>query len=191
MTLYTRTGDSGETSFVGGERIRKDDIRIEAYGTLDELNASIGVTLAFVEDEQTRKILATVQNDLFTLGAELASISSKAQSLTKPLPVTTEDHVDELEQLIDSLESTLPMQKNFILPGGTTSASFLHLCRTTCRRAERLVVKLTKYYDLNPEILRYINRLSSLFHVLSRHANKELVKEQQPIYKYFSNKQEE
>ncbi len=190
MSLYTRTGDAGETSFVGGERVRKDDIRIEAYGTLDELNAVIGVTLAFIEDEHARQTLSTVQNDLFTLGAELASVCQKAQSMSKPLPVVTTDHVDELEQLIDDLEKNLPIQKAFILPGGTTSASFLHLCRTTCRRAERLIVRLTKYYNINPDILRYINRLSSLFHVLSRHANKELVKEQQPIYKYFGNKKE-
>lgn len=184
MKIYTKTGDEGKTSFVGGERVAKNDLRIDTTGTLDELNSVLGVALSFVIDEKLRFILEKTQHDLFTLGAELSWFTSKAS--TRKLPVTTAEQVKELEYFIDELDAMLAPQTAFILPNGTQASTFLHLARTVCRRAERLIVTLSHDYPLNPEMLKYINRLSDLLFVMARYANKEFaVKEQQPIYKYF------
>jgi len=182
MPVYTKIGDQGKTTFFGCGLVQKNDPRIEAFGALDELNSVIGVTLCFVEDPKLRGVLTKIQNDLFTLGADLAG-----SALTpKRLPEISEEHVRELESWIDDLEEKLGMPKKFILPGGTISSSFLHLCRATTRRAERSLVGLRGVIDINGEMLRYMNRLSDFLYVLARQANKELdVKEQQPIYKYF------
>ena len=181
MKIYTKTGDKGTTSFLGGGLVRKDDARIETLGSLDELNSVIGVTLCFIEDEKLREILTKVQNDLFTLGADIASMG------IPHIPKVTTEHVTEIEKAIDELEEKLGLPKKFILPGGTMSSSFLHLCRATTRRAERSLVSIGE--GINPQLLCYMNRLGDFFYVLARQANKELdVKEQQPIYKYFSEK---
>lgn len=184
--VYTKTGDTGRTSFIGGERVEKDDIRIESYGTLDELNSIIGVTLFYVGTPAVKTCLEKIQNDLFTLGAELASISPRAKELI--LPKVTPENVTEIEKQIDEFSVHLTIPRAFILPGGTQSSAFLHYTRTICRRAERVIVKLSKLYMVNPEITKYLNRLSSLLYVLARFENNELIKEQQPIYKYFEKR---
>ena len=171
--------------FFGCGMVSKDDPRIEAHGALDELSSIIGVTLCFIEDEKLRQTLTSIQNDLFQVGADLAGSSLTNSSL----PKVRKEHVKELEQAIDELEEKLGMPTKFILPRGTISSSFLHLCRAMTRRAERTLVKVKTNLNLNPEMLCYINRLSDLLYVLARQANKELdVKEQQPIYKYFEDK---
>ncbi len=185
MKIYTKTGDEGKTGFVGGERVSKNDLRIEATGTLDELNSVLGVVLSFMTDERLRFLLEKIQHDLFTLGAELSWFTSKAGN--RKMPITTADQVKELEHAIDDLDAMLAPQISFILPNGTQASTFLHLGRTVCRRAERLIVTLGQHYPLNPELLKYINRLSDLLFIMARYANKEFaVKEQQPIYKYFN-----
>ena len=185
MKVYTKVGDEGKTVFFGCGMVSKDDPRIEAHGALDELNSIIGVTLCFIEDENLRKTLASIQNDLFQVGSDLAGNSLTNSSL----PKIREEHVKDLEKGIDELEDKLGMPSEFILPRGTISSSFLHLCRAMTRRAERTLVKVRTHLNLNPAMLRYINRLSDLLYVLARQANKELdVKEQQPIYKYFKEK---
>ncbi len=181
MKIYTKVGDQGRTAFFGCGMIQKNDARIEALGALDELNSVLGVALCFVEDTRLRETLMKIQNDLFTVGADLAGSGLTADSL----PRISEAHVHELESAIDELEGKLGMPKKFILPGGTVSSSFIHLCRTITRRAERSLVGVKEVISLNPELLKYINRLSDFLYVLARQANKELdVKEQQPIYKY-------
>lgn len=186
MKIYTKTGDEGKTGFVGGERVSKNDVRIEATGTLDELNSVLGVALSFVTDEKLRFIVEKAQHDLFTLGAELSWFTSKAGLGSRKLPVMTAEQVKELEDHIDELDAVLAPQTSFILPNGTQASTFLHLARTVCRRAERLIVTLSQQYPLNPEIIKYVNRLSDLLFIMARYANKEFaVKEQQPIYKYF------
>lgn len=187
MKIYTKMGDEGKTTFFGCGMIQKNDPRIEAFGALDELNSVMGVTLCFVEDQKLRQALIKIQHDLFTVGADLAGSALKEDAL----PQITAEHIQELEIVIDEVEEKLGMPKKFILPGGTVSSSFLHLCRTIARRAERTLVGVRDVINLNPEILRYVNRLSDLLYVLARQANKELdVKEQQPIYKYFEKKEE-
>ncbi len=189
MVIYTRTGDYGETSFVTGERVRKDDPRIETYGTLDELNSLMGVTLTFVISQKTREILLRIQNDLFTLGAELAAISMKKEVT---VPKVTPQHVSDLEQYIDEIEPQLTVQTSFLLPNGTQASCFLHLTRTVARRAERCLVSLIDVFPINVQIIRYLNRLSDLLYILARYENKELEQvEQQPIYKYFEKERKE
>lgn len=190
MKIYTRTGDEGKTGFVGGERVNKNDTRIEATGTLDELNSVLGVTLSFVTDEKLRFIIEKAQHELFTLGAELSWFTSKAGTSQRKLPMTTPEQVKEIENLIDELDAVLAPQTSFILPNGTQASAFLHLARTVCRRAERQIVTLAQQYPLNPEILKYVNRLSDLLFIMARYANKEFaIKEQQPIYRYFKEQQ--
>jgi len=190
MKIYTKTGDEGKTGFVGGERVSKNDLRIEATGTLDELNSVLGVTLGFVTDEKLQKIIEKAQHDLFTLGAELSWFTSKASTGTRKLPLTSPQQVKELETNIDELDAMLTPPASFILPKGTQASTFLHFARTVCRRAERLIVALSQQYPLNPEIIRYMNRLSDLLYVMARYANKEFsAPEQQPIYKYFKEQE--
>jgi cob(I)alamin adenosyltransferase len=183
MKIYTKVGDEGRTAFFGKGMVEKDDPRIEALGTLDELNSTIGVALCFMEDENLRQKLTKIQNDLFTVGADLAGSELKVDSL----PRISEHHVKEIELAIDELQEHLTMPAKFVLPQGTVSSSFLHLCRSNTRRMERSLVNLKSNIPLNPFVLQYANRLSDLFYVLARQANDELnIKEQQPIYKYFA-----
>jgi len=187
VKIYTKIGDQGKTTFFGCGMVDKNDPRIEAFGALDELNSVIGVTLCFVEDDKLRTLLTKIQNDLFQVGADVAGSELQENAL----PHITPEHVREVEGMIDELEEKLGMPKKFILPGGTTSSSFLHLTRAIARRAERTLVGLKGIMRLNPEMLIYVNRLSDLLYVLARQANKELdVKEQQPIYKYMNERRE-
>jgi len=185
MKIYTKIGDKGKTHLFGcPELVSKDDARIEAVGALDELNSVIGVSLGFIQDAVMQEILKKIQNDLFQVGADLAN--SLQNNNPYHVPRVTEKYVLELERRIDELEELLGLPHKFILPGGTLASSFLHLCRTVTRRAERSLVKASLQITLNPEMLRYINRLSDFLYVLARKANKELdVKEQHPLYSYF------
>lgn len=180
MSIATKTGDKGDTSLVGGERVRKTDPRIEAYGTVDELNACIGVALAYMTNSHLKTILTTVQHDLFTIGAELASITSK--KLTMDLPRVSNKHLDSLDAELLVLEQQLPAQTSFILPNGTPAASHLHLARTICRRAERRVVECAQQHELNIELLKYLNRLSDYLFLCARKENQGHVAEEKVRY---------
>ncbi len=168
MKIYTRTGDTGDTSLYGGVRVSKADPRVEAYGDVDELNAWLGVTRASELDTDLDDALLEIQRDLFALGAQLADPAEKlARSITKA--VIGDDEVTRLEQLIDLLETELQPLRSFILPGGSPAGSALHLSRTVCRRAERRIVALRPAVD--PVLVRYINRLSDLLFVVARVVN--------------------
>ncbi len=168
MKIYTKTGDDGETGLFGGGRVRKDHARIEAYGTVDELNAAIGTVRGEPLDEDLDLALRRVQNDLFDLGAELATPQPKILKSRISAP-----QIEQLEQWIDRWETELPPLKTFILPGGDRAAGELHLARTICRRAERCVVRLgdVTEYAISNAIGIYLNRLSDLLFVTARLVN--------------------
>jgi cob(I)alamin adenosyltransferase len=172
MRIYTKSGDTGETSLFGGQRVSKDSPRVEAYGAVDELNAALGLACAFVQDEQVGKILTSLQEDLLALGTDLATPQGKegAKAATF-VPRVTPEQVARLEKVIDAVESQLPPLSSFVLPGGVPAAAFLHLARTVCRRAERRAVALSRQETVNEQILIYLNRLSDLLFVLARLVN--------------------
>jgi cob(I)alamin adenosyltransferase len=174
--IYTRGGDAGETSLGSGERVPKDDVRIEAAGDVDELNALLGVALTRGAPEDP---LRQVQNDLFDLGADLAV--PLGETKRERLRVTPEQVV-WLEERCDEANADLPMLRSFILPGGSEAAALLHLARTVCRRAERRVVALAHREPVNPEARAYLNRLSDLLFILARATNAELG-EEEPLWK--------
>jgi len=169
--VYTRTGDEGATSLGGGRRVPKDSLRIEAYGTVDELNSQIGAALAAGLDSSLIEPLGKIQNDLFHLGADLCVPEEDKAAM--PVPRIEERHVVELEGLIDRLSEDLPPLENFLLPGGTPGAAQLHLARTVCRRAERLLVTLSREEALGPFTVPYLNRLSDALFVLARTENRK------------------
>jgi len=168
VKIYTKTGDDGTTGLFGGARVKKASARVEAYGTVDELNAALGVARATGLHELTEVTLARTQVDLFTLGAELACVPGKEAKLAMPL-VADED-IARLEHDIDATELTLMPLQTFILPGGSAQAAAIHLARTVCRRAERAVLALDDA-PVRPALVIYLNRLSDLLFVLARHAN--------------------
>ncbi len=168
MKIYTKTGDAGETGLYGGTRVSKDTMRVETCGTVDELNACIGVARSQIRDEETNAILRRIQNELFDIGADLATIDAHPKAASMRIPSTW---TPELEREIDRFEDQLPPLKNFVLPGGSAAGAAIHLVRTVCRRAERSVVSLAKSESVNPEILIYVNRLSDLLFVLARVVN--------------------
>ena len=171
MSIVTKTGDTGETGLFGGQRLPKDHPRIEAYGTVDELNAVLGIILSFKElPGSIQKRLTEIQHLLFRVGADLATPLSKKEKVDR----IGEKHVAGIEVLIQQLETSLPEQTKFILPGGSESASFLHLARTVCRRAERLIVKMKSEEEINEQILILLNRLSDYLFLLARKVNSEL-----------------
>jgi len=163
--VYTRTGDSGQTSLVGGTRVSKSSLRVEAYGEVDELNSVIGAARARSQDGQVDDVLGLIQNDLFTLGADLASTSDIT------VPRIDESFVTRLEQYSDQFLSELEPLKEFILPGGNEAGALLHLARTVARRAERRAVALSEAEEINPEAIVYLNRLSDLLFILARAIN--------------------
>ena len=171
MKIYTKTGDKGETGLLGGERVTKDSLRLNAYGTIDELNAFIGLTITEVKSDEVKNVLVEIQNKLFSVGSDLAA-PENAKSEKLGVKRTPENFVSETEKSIDYFESKLDQLKNFILPGGTKSAALLHICRTITRRAEREIVALKNTVPLSDNILTFINRISDLFFVLSRFENK-------------------
>lgn len=168
MKIYTKTGDQGETGLFGGPRVRKNHPRIEAYGTVDELNSLLGLARAEGLRSDMDDVLAQVQNDLFALGAELATPDPRKLSQT-----LSSGAVARLEGAIDHYETTLPPLTEFILPGGSRVAALLHVARTVCRRAERCVVRLgdAEGSAVRGETVQYLNRLSDLLFVLARAAN--------------------
>ncbi|MEX1274838.1 MAG: cob(I)yrinic acid a,c-diamide adenosyltransferase [Bacteroidota bacterium] len=168
MKIYTKTGDKGETSLFGGERVSKDALRIEAYGTVDELNSLLGVARSLKPGGGVGTILERIQNDLFILGADLATPLSSSNT---KIPRMELRHAEDLEPIIDSLEAKLRPLKAFVLPGGKPVGAHLHLARTVCRRGERLVVKLAKSENIGTVLIVYLNRLSDLLFVLARYAN--------------------
>lgn len=169
MKIYTKTGDQGETGLFGGPRVRKSDPRVEAYGEADELNATIGVARAIVEDPEIDRQLALVQDELFAVGAELATpADAKARGAIPPVdPAWTA----RLEAAMDAWDAELPPLRQFVLPGGTRTAAALHVARCVCRRAERRVVALAAEAEVSPEALAYLNRLSDFLFVAARLAN--------------------
>ncbi len=169
MKIYTKTGDKGETGLFGGPRVSKSSKRIEAYGTIDELNSFIGLAITEIKNEAVLLLLQKIQNRLFTVGSDLAA-PDREKELN--IPRVSKDFYLEIEQAIDKFESELSQLKNFILPGGSKGAAHLHICRTISRRAERRIVALNKEENIGENIIIFINRLSDLFFVLARFENK-------------------
>ena len=174
--IYTKTGDKGETSLFGGKRLPKSHIRIESYGTVDELNSYIGLIRDVIENDEIRSVLKEVQDRLFTIGANLASDPDKNMTT----PDIVESDVEMLEKEIDRMNENIPPLKTFILPGGHQYVSFCHLARCVCRRAERLVVALNMDDEVEPIIIHYLNRLSDYLFVLSRQLAHDLGVEEIP-----------
>jgi cob(I)alamin adenosyltransferase len=172
IKIYTKKGDRGKTSLIFGGKVSKDNPRVNAYGTVDELNASLGVAVSFIKDSTVRKILQSIQNELFNIGAELAS-SGNLKNKTGDYYQLSKSKVENLEKTIDSLDRKLPPLKTFVIPTGKSNVSLLHQARTVCRRTEREVVTLSRKEKVNPNILAYLNRLSDLLFVLARFLNKK------------------
>jgi cob(I)alamin adenosyltransferase len=173
--IYTRTGDDGSTALGTGERRRKYDLRVAAYGTVDELNAALGVArLHASDDPELDAMLARIQNDLFDVGADLC-MPDKGKGPGGARLDVTDAQVEWLEREIDRLNAALPPLRSFILPGGCAAASYLHLARTVCRRAERLIVELADKggESVTPAALKYVNRLSDFLFVAARFANRQ------------------
>ncbi len=167
MKIYTKTGDKGDTSLFGGHRVPKDALRIEAYGSVDELNSVLGLVRSGLNETDIDTILDRIQQELFALGADLATPRSTAKNVRR---FQAQD-AHPLEQIIDRLDGSLRPLRNFILPGGSSAAASLHFARTVCRRAERAVVRLARNEDLGDGCIIYLNRLSDLLFVLARYAN--------------------
>jgi cob(I)alamin adenosyltransferase len=168
--IYTKTGDTGETALFGGARVPKNHHRVDAYGTVDELNSYIGLLRDLIETPDYRAILKEIQDRLFTIGAVLASDPTKQMSV----PDIKSEDIELLENQIDTMEENLPMLKNFILPGGHSTVSFCNIARTVCRRAERLVVALDAIEKIDPLSIKYLNRLSDYLFVLGRKVGLDL-----------------
>ncbi len=164
MRIYTKFGDKGQTSLIGGGIVPKSDVRVDAYGSIDELNAVLGIVLSFSEISELEDSLKNIQKDLFTIGAELATTDARSRNISP-------SRVGELESEIDRLSSELPPLSHFILPGGSKTASLLHLARTICRRAERKVVELSTKEKVNPDVMTYLNRVGDLLFVQARYVN--------------------
>jgi len=167
MKIYTKTGDSGETALYGGQRVLKNALRVETYGTVDECNAALGLALTFPIGPEASAIVTRIQGELFELGADLATPIVRGEIVPRMQPEETA----RLEAEIDRLEADLPPLRRFILPGGSQSGAALHLARTLCRRAERHLVTLAQHEEINPEALRYLNRVSDHLFVLARWVN--------------------
>ncbi|MGE3973945.1 MAG: cob(I)yrinic acid a,c-diamide adenosyltransferase [Bdellovibrionales bacterium] len=185
--IYTKVGDGGQTSLVSGTKISKGDVRLEAYGTVDELNSCLGVARAEIkqikghtkERKQMELWLAKIQNDLFNLGSLLAC--EKAE-IAKKLPSISESQIKEMESQIDQMTKVLKPLREFILPGGHSLAASLHVCRTVCRRAERWTVRLSKESDnIDPVTIKYLNRLSDFLFTIARYGN-HLTKTPEPTW---------
>lgn len=171
MRVYTRTGDSGTTSLASGTRVPKYDDRLEAYGTIDELNSYIGWTEAHVLDSEIKRILNKVQNRLFTVSSNLAMDKEEFQA---KLPKILDSDIEELERDIDRMLDELPELKNFILPGGHAIIASCHIARTVCRRAERIMVKLSEKIKIDQNHIKYVNRLSDYLFVAARKSAQDL-----------------
>lgn len=172
MKVYTKTGDRGTTSLVGGQRVSKCCSRLESYGTIDELNSHIGVLITYCTDPLDREFLTDIQGNLFVVGGYLATDNTQHEVRTGN--IVTPDMVSEVERHIDRLDALLPPLKLFILPGGSRAASYCHVCRTVCRRAERNIQALIECgAEVDENVTAYINRLSDYFFVLARKLNQD------------------
>lgn len=167
--VYTKTGDKGQTSLVGGVRISKSDIRLESYGTVDELNAHIGLLCTEVSDDTILSFLYRIQSNLFVVGTHLATDQSQTPLYASAILDVKE--IEVVEKEIDSILIELPESTGFVLPGGGKAGALCHVCRTICRRAERRVISLSEQAIVGEEIMRYLNRLSDYFYVLSKKLN--------------------
>lgn len=170
MKIYTKTGDRGETSLFGGQRVSKDHLRIASYGTVDELNSILGLAASFLQEGDLKSLIYQLQNELFNVGADLATPYEKTSG--EIIRIKQAD-IQRVEELIDKWDDKVSPLKNFVLPGGSTASSYLHFARTVCRRAEREVVKLAREVVIGNEVVIYLNRLSDLLFVLARYANVE------------------
>ena len=171
MKIYTKTGDNGQTSLVGGTRVSKTELRIEAYGTVDELNSYIGLLRDQEINNNRKEILKEIQDRLFTIGSILAS---EPEQTKKRIPDLHESDIELLEKEMDKMDESLEPMRFFILPGGHQSVSFGHLARTVCRRAERIVLRLAQESEVNELVIKYLNRLSDYLFVLCRMMIKDL-----------------
>ncbi|SCX93213.1 cob(I)alamin adenosyltransferase [Nonlabens sp. Hel1_33_55] len=182
MKIYTKTGDTGETSLFGGTRVPKNNLRIDSYGTVDELNSWMGLLRDQPVDSEVKKFIIEIQDRLFTIGSILATPPEK--ELLKNgkerlnIPKISDENVSELETQMDQMEEDLPQMTHFILPGGHQSVSFCHITRTVCRRAERLAVELNASSPIDPQVIKYLNRLSDYLFVLARKLSKDLQAEE-------------
>lgn len=167
--VYTKTGDKGTTGLIGGTRVPKTHIRLEAYGTIDELNSNLGLLVTYLMDERDSDFVLSVQNKLFSIGSHLATDQEKTQLYAVSV-ITTED-VEAIEHEIDAADALVPQLHSFIIPGGSAGSAVCHICRTVCRRAERRILALSESYTISPELLAYVNRLSDYLFVLSRKIN--------------------
>jgi cob(I)alamin adenosyltransferase len=170
MKIYTKTGDRGDTGLLNGRRVSKDDLRVQAYGEVDELNAALGLAVATLSDSEISKVLIEIQKDLFSIGAQLAEPPWGEGKRLEKFQID-ESHISRLEQCIDKWETELIPLHRFILPGGSNAGAALHLARTICRRAERQVVHLSHREELPPTLMAYLNRLSDFLFVLARFIN--------------------
>lgn len=177
MKIYTKTGDKGTTALFGGKRVSKADLRIETYGTVDELNSYIGLLRDQEVNASRKNILVEIQDRLFTVGSILATEPGNTKV---KVPSLSASDITFLEKEIDGMEALLPPMKSFVLPGGHQSVSFCHVTRTVCRRAERLVIALDSQEKVDPLIIQYLNRLSDYLFVLSRKMTSELGAEETP-----------
>lgn len=172
MKIYTKTGDNGQTALIGGRRVSKADLRIDTYGTVDELNSWIGLVRDQPVNAGRKELLKEIQDRLFTVGAELATDPEKAPK--RAMPAIVPNDVTLLERAMDEMDDVLPELRAFVLPGGHEAVSFCHLARTVCRRAERLVITLNDESPVDALVLQYLNRLSDYLFVLSRKMTLEL-----------------
>jgi cob(I)alamin adenosyltransferase len=179
LKIYTKTGDKGTTSLIGGTKVPKSHLRIEAYGTVDELNSYIGLCKDLLNDKQSKTILQEIQDRLFTIGSSLACDPEKEPKMK--IPDLKEEDITLLEKEIDRMSETLPPMKNFILPGGNVTVSHLHIARCICRRAERCCVRLEfEKQEVESIIIKYLNRLSDHLFVLARYISHQLKAEEIP-----------
>ena len=169
ISLYTRKGDDGTTSLVGGVRIMKTDARLEAYGTVDELSSQLGMLVTFIDDDLDKTVVENIQNNLFVVCSYLATDQSRTELL--PASLLDINEVKVIEDAIDKIDEIIPSQTSFILPGGTRAAAHAHICRTVCRRAERRILSLCETVEISSEVLAYMNRISDYMYILSRKLN--------------------
>lgn len=167
--VYTRTGDEGTTSLVGGTRVSKTDIRLESYGTVDELNAHLGLLMTYIEDDADKEFLLKIQHKLFSVGSYLATDQDKTP--LKECSIILPSHIEEIEREIDMIDEQLPPINRFVIPCGCRGTAICHVCRTVCRRAERRILSLSKSCFIDKNIMVFMNRLSDYLFLLSRKQN--------------------
>ena len=169
MKIYTKTGDKGQTSLYDGTRVDKDSIRVESYGTIDELNSYIGLCMHYINEDE-KKVLFNIQRDLFYIGSELAT--KNKEKLNK---VVTDNDIKNLENIIDKYMGEAKGIDSFIIPGTSLASAHLHIARTICRRAERIIISLSKIEEVNPMLIKYINRLSDALYAIARYSEDKLI----------------